>query len=152
MKMTIKYLKVFFVWAFILFAMPMVAQQRPEMKFDPARFDAEMEQFITTEVGLSPKEASQFFPVFREMLRKQRVIFAEMRRYHHVDINDDKACSEAIRKRDELDIQIKEIQQEYDNTFLKILPAGKVMGVIKAEEKFHRQAFRSAAKHDRGRK
>ncbi|MBQ6209723.1 MAG: hypothetical protein IJK42_08125 [Prevotella sp.] len=152
MEMTIKHLKFFLIWAFVLLAMPLMAQQRPETKFDPARFDAEMEQFITTEVGLNPKEASQFFPVFREMLKKQRVVFAEMRRYRHVDTNDDKACCEAIRKRDELDIQIKEIQQEYDNKFLKILPAGKVMGVIKAEEKFHRQAFKSAAKHDRGRK
>ena len=152
MKTKLKSLSIALTMAFAFFVMPLMAQQRPEKKFDPARFDAEMEQFITTEVGLSPQEASQFFPILKEMQKKQRILFAEMRRYSHVDVNDDKACCEAIRKRDELEIQMKEIQQEYHNKFMKVLPAGKVMGVIQAEEKFHRQAFRSAARHDRGKR
>ncbi len=140
------------VLAFAFFVTPLMAQQEPGKRFDPARFDAQMEQFITTEVGLTPQEASQFFPVFKEMQRKQRMLFAEMRRYRHVDIDDENACCEAIRKKDELDIQIKEVQREYHNKFMKLLPARKVMGVIIAEEKFHRQAFKSAAKRDKGKK
>lgn len=119
-------------------------------KFDPARFEAELEQFITTSAGLSPNEASAFFPLYREMQKKQRSLFDQLRRRAHVDVNDDEACKNAIQERDRLDVQIKELQQTYHEKFMKVLPARKVFSIIKAEENFHRQAFRRAAKHDRG--
>jgi hypothetical protein len=71
-----------------------VSAQQP--KFDPAKFDADLEQFITTEACLSPQQASAFFPVYREMLRKERVLFDQMRRYRHRDTSDDAACRDAI--------------------------------------------------------
>ena len=37
---------------------------------------------------------------------------------------------------------MKKLQQTYHNKFMKILPAGKVMEIIKAEDQFHRNAFR----------
>lgn len=114
--------------------------------FDPAKFEADLEQFITTRAGLSVQEASIFFPEYRKMVKAQRVLFNQMRRYRHVDYNDNHACEEAISKQDELDIQIKLIQQEYHKKFMTIMPASKVFKVIRAEEKFHRQAFRRAAK------
>lgn len=119
------------------------AQNKNKPKgFDPKRFQAELEQFITTEAGLTPQEASVFFPVYREMTKRQRMLFDEMRRYHHVDTRNNEACTQAIRKQDELDIEMKQLQQEFHGRFMLILPAGKVMSVIKAEEKFHRQMFK----------
>ena len=115
-------------------------------KFDPAKFDADLEQFITTNAGLSPQEAAAFFPLYREMQRKQRAYFDEMRRNSHIDTNDDKSCREAIEKKDKMEIEIKEIQQQYHSKFMKVLPAGKVFKIIKAEERFHRQAFKRMAK------
>ena len=128
------------------------AQGIPRPKFDPAKFDAELEQFITIEAGLSPQEAARFFPLYREMQKKQRVLFSEMRRFYHMDINDNRACEDAIEKQDKMDIQMKEIQQRYHVKFMKVLPAGKVFKILRAEEKFHRQAFRRVAKPDFRRK
>ena len=121
------------------------AQQRPP-KFDPVRFEAELEQFITTEAGLSPQEASAFFPLYREMQKKQRVIFDEMKRNRHVDINDNAACRESIEMHDKMEIQIKELQQQYHSKFMKLLPATKVLSIIRAENNFHRQTFKRMAK------
>lgn len=121
------------------------AQKPNRPKFDPAKFEADLEQFITTEAALSPQEAAAFFPLYREMQRKQRVFFDEMKRFRHLDTNDDKACEEAIEKRDKMDIGIKELQQDYHRKFIKVLPAGKVFKIMRAEDKFHRQAFRRAA-------
>ena len=59
-----------------------------------------------------------------------------------INLKDNEACEEAIRKQDELDIQIKQLQQEYHGRFLMMLPANKVLSIIKAEEKFHRQIFK----------
>lgn len=113
--------------------------------FDPARFQMELEQFITTYAALTPAEAEKFFPLYREMQNKQRALLDQMRRYHLVDTKDNTSCTEAIKKQDELDIEIKILQRDYHQKFMNVISAGKVFQVIKAEEKFHRQAFKRMA-------
>ena len=117
-------------------------QHRKRPPFNPAKFEADLEQFITVNACLSPSLAASFFPVYRQMMKKQRALFDEMRRLRMTNPKDNEACEEAIRKQDELDIQIKQLQQEYHGRFLMMLPANKVLSIIKAEEKFHRQIFR----------
>lgn len=117
------------------------AQPKKRPPFNPAKFEADLEQFITREACLSPLEASKFFPVYRQMMKKQRMLFDEMRRFRQINPKDNKACAEAIRRQDELDIQIKQLQQEYHSRFMFVLSPSKVLDVIKAEEKFHRQMF-----------
>ena len=119
---------------------------QPKERFDPERFQADLEQFITIEAVLTAQEAAIFFPVYREMKQKQHAIFGQMKRYRFTDVTDDKASHKAIEEKDKLDIQIKELQQKYHDKFMKLLPAGKVLKIIKAEDKFHRQAFRRMAK------
>lgn len=123
----------------------MANAQQPQRNrfFDPARFRADMEQFITKEACLTPKEASEFFPVFDEMLRKERALFDQMAAISRVKPATEKGCIDAVKKSDELDIQIKELQQQYHNRFLKILPASKVFDVIKAQNRYHRQMFKN---------
>lgn len=117
-------------------------QHRKHPHFNPAKFEADLEQFITVNACLSPSQAASFFPVYRQMMKKQRALFDEMRRLRMINPKDNEACEEAIRKQDELDIQIKQLQQEYHGRFLMMLPANKVLSIIKAEEKFHRQIFK----------
>lgn len=117
-------------------------QHRKRPPFNPAKFEADLEQFITVNACLSPSQAASFFPVYRQMMKKQRALFDEMRRLLMINPKDNEACEEAIRKQDELDIQIKQLQQEYHGRFLMMLPANKVLSIIKAEEKFHRQIFK----------
>ena len=81
------------------------------------------------------------------MRTKQKALFNQMRRYRKAELNSEKACEEAIKLQDRLDVEMKDLQQAYHQKFLKILPASKVLKVIKAEERFHRQAFKRAAKH-----
>ena len=139
-----------FVCMMLMAGLEPLHAQNPMNRFDPARFEADLEQFITTVAGLSPTEASAFFPLYREMQKKQRALFDQLRRCRHADINDDEACKKQIQERDRLDVQIKELQQTYHNKFMKVLPARKVFSVIRAEDLFHRQAFKKAAKHDWG--
>lgn len=125
----------------LMFGILHVSAQGPK-KFDPKRFDAEMQQFITVEAGLTPLEASKFFPLFKEMQEKQRLLFEEMNQYRHIDTSDNKASLRAIKQMDEIDIQMKKLQQQYHLKFCKVLPPGKVLQVLQADEKFHRQTFR----------
>ena len=119
-----------------------MAQGMP--KFDPARFNQKMQQHIAWQAGLTPKEAEAFFPLYEEMNKKLRALFGELMSLRRIKPSDEKSCRENIRRRDELELQMKEVQQLYHTKFLKVLPASKVYDVIKAEDTFHRQMFRNA--------
>jgi len=129
------------ICAMLISILPVSAQQKSG-GFNPKKFEADLEQYITTNACLTPQEAARFFPVYRQMMKKMRVLFDEMRRCHHVNPHDVKACADAIRRQDEIDIELKQLQQEYHARFMLVLPANKVLSIIKAEERFHRQAFR----------
>lgn len=114
--------------------------------FDPQKFQADLEQFIATNAALTPCESAKFFPMYRQMGKKMRMLFDEMHRFRYINPKDNEACEKSIRRQDEIDIQLKQLQQEYHARFLTVLPAYKVLNVIRAEEKFHRQAFRKMHK------
>ncbi len=120
-------------------------QPQRQKKFDPKQFEADMEQYIVTEAGLTLGEAALFFPLFKEMMGKQRVLFGKMQTFRHIDMTDEEMCRKAIREMDECDIEIKELQKTYHLKFCNVLPASKVLRVIKAEEEFHRQQFKRMA-------
>ena len=50
----------------------------PQEKFSPEKFQADLEQFITNEACLTPQEATKFFPLYREMQKKQRSVYNQM--------------------------------------------------------------------------
>lgn len=140
--------RIYLLLAILMVSVASVCAQpkKPHGGFNPQKFEADLEQYITTNAGLTPQEAAKFFPVYRQMTKKMRSLFDEMRRYHHVNPKDVNACAEAIRRQDEIDIQLKMLQQEYHSRFMLILPANKVFDIIKAEDRFHRQMFKRMRK------
>lgn len=136
--------KVLILWVTMMLSCAAYAQQWGQQpgRFDPQRFQKELEQFITKEAGLTPKEAAAFFPVYREMMNKQRAVYTQAARYRYMKPKDNAECKKVILRRDELDLQVKEIQKTYHEKFLKIIPATKVFDVINAEDNFHRQSLR----------
>ena len=128
-----------------------MAQQHAPRKFDPKQFQAAMEQFITKEAALTPQEAEKFFPVYREMQKKQRTLFDQQRQLRRLKPADEAGCRRAILQCGELDVQIKELQQQYHKRFLKLISARKLFDVLKAEEKYHRHAFKRMTERLQGR-
>ena len=114
-----------------------------EQKFSPEKFQAELEQFITNEACLTPQEATRFFPLYREMQKKQRSVYNQMRALGKIKPVEESECRKAIQKRDELELELKGIQQSYHNRFFSVLSASKVFDVIKAEDRFHRKTFKN---------
>lgn len=124
----------------------LVCQADEPQKFSPEKFQAEMEQFIAKEAGLTADESAKFFPLYREMQKKQRAVFGKMRQEGRVKPTDDATCKKLVQKRDEVELELKKIQQTYHNKFFTVLSPSKVFDVLRAEERFHRQAFRNMGK------
>lgn len=133
----------------MLFAITLggMAQQKQEgQRLTKEDFIRQLEQYVTQEAQLTSKESAEFFPVYREMHMKMRKVFDAMKNIDRKRPNTDKACADAIRQKDKMDIELKRIQQQYHNKFLDILPACKVMKVINAEDKFHRNMLKRWSK------
>lgn len=134
-------MKKLLVFAVLMLVVVLGVSAEEQQKFSPEKFQADLEQYITTEAGLTNEEAAKFFPLYREMQQKQRVVYNKMHELFKLP-HDEASCKRAVQRRDQLEIELKQIAQTYHNKFLRVLPASKVIGTIVAEDKFHRRAFR----------
>lgn len=129
----------------IALTLTLCAQPQPGGKFNAEQFKKEQEDFITKEAHLTPQEASAFFPVFQEMQTKQRELFQKQRECWRKRPQSDKEASQLIVTMDNLDMQMKKMQQQYHQRFCKIIPATKAYACIKAEESFKHKVMERLA-------
>ena len=128
----------------VLFALNLcIYTSSAQQKFSPEKYQADVEGFITKEADLNKNEAAAFFPLLREMQEKQRVIFKLLRAEGNSKPADENAYKKAIQKRDQMELELKNIQQTYHNKFLGVLPASKAYKAILAEDRFNRRMFRN---------
>ena len=124
-------------------------QMTAQRKFDPDRFKAELHRFIKAEVRLNRQEAARLFPIYDEMMAKQRPVFDRLRSLHKAKPASDREAREMIKKADGLEIQLRQVEQRYHQEMLKVIPGRKLLEVLEAERKFHRQTFRRMAEEGR---
>lgn len=124
--------------------------QQPQQRFSPEKYQADLEQYITKEACLTPKEAAAFFPLLREMQKKQRALYNKMREDVRIKPTDEAACKKMIQKHDQLELELKSIQQTYHNKFFSVIPASKVFDVIRAEDSYRRGLLRNMSRGPMG--
>ena len=125
-------------------------QKGQQQRFSPEKYQADLEQYITKEACLTPQEASAFFPLFREMQKKQRALYTKMREDVRIKPTDEAACKKMIQKRDQVELELKSIQQTYHNKFFGVLSPSKVFDVIRAEDTYHRGLLRNMGRGPMG--
>lgn len=126
----------------IAFLLLTASSQSRDKRLSKEYYQAQLEQFIIQEAQFTAKEAADFRVIFKEMQNKQRKTFEAMKDIWHKPGRGEKECAEAIRQKDKMDIELKNLQQQYHNKLLKVMPASKVFKAIIAEDKFHRQMLR----------
>lgn len=124
-------------------SMALYAQDRP--KFDPVKFEADLEQFVIKEANITPAEQKEFLPIFREMRKKQVSLMEASRKNFGKKPSTEQEWEQSIKNHDAMEIEMKKIAQNFHLKAIKVIPASKVMKVIKAEECFHRQQFKQFA-------
>lgn len=134
---------------FIFLLMFSTVRADEPQKFSPEKFQADLEQFISQEASLTAEEKAKFFPLYREMLQKQRAVYQQMKDLGRNKPADETGCKQAVQKRDALELELRRILQTYHNKFFSLMPASKVYDVIIAENRFHRRALRNFGNHHR---
>lgn len=123
-------------------AMITVVANAQAAKFSPEQFDAELQRFITFDAKLTSDEAAKFFPLYWEMQKKQRELYAKQRLIAKDKPADDKGCRQVIKQRDEIDLELKRVQLNYHTKFMSVLSPSKVYDILNAEYKFHRHKMK----------
>ncbi len=126
------------------FTTAMAQGEAPEKKgnFDPKEFEQKLEQHVVQEAGLTKAEEEKFLPIYREMRQKQIKVMQSQRKAHDTKPTTEKDFEALLKARDNADIELKKIAQTYHNKMLNVMPASKVIKVMRAEQDFHRDSFR----------
>ncbi|MBQ8656018.1 MAG: hypothetical protein IJ527_03040 [Prevotella sp.] len=132
-----------------VFTLSSAAQQNHPQRFSPEKFQQELEQYVVSEAKLTPQESAKFLPIFAEMHQKQRAVYKKQRDLWKANLSDESVCRNVVKQNDELDIELKKLQQQYHEKFLNVIPASKVLSVIHAENRFHREQLKKWGRHKR---
>lgn len=99
---------------------------------------------ITERLGLTPEQAEQFWPVYREFSEKRRDIRHEMMDARR-NYNPEKATEEESRAMMNLNFQVKErelsLEREYSEKLLKVIDTRQLVSLRQAEDDFRRMVL-----------
>lgn len=118
-------------------------QGNRQQRFSPEKFEADFQEYITKEAKLTQQEVDAFFPIYKEMQEKQRKLFDRQRDLAKTKPADEEGCLKAIKEGDEVELELKRIQQAYHQKLLKKLSASKVYDILKAEQRYLRHVMRN---------
>jgi hypothetical protein len=121
--------------------------QKPE-KPDFEKIKAEKVAFFSSTLALTPAEAEKFWPVYNELEKKKGEIWGKRREFeekleNEFDKMSENECKELSRKMSSMLLEDGKLSTEYNEKFLNILPAKKVVQIYQAEMKFRHQLLRS---------
>ncbi len=100
-----------------------------EKKFSPEKFEAELAEYVKKEAKLSDEEAA------KDLGREKPA--------------NEEGCAAAIRERDKLEIELKQLEQCYHKKMIQVIPASKLYDCINAENRFHRKMMKGWQKGKR---
>lgn len=129
--------KIIFIGIFLWVSLTGFAQDN--RRFSPEKFEADLQNYITKEANLDAREAAKFFPLLKEMQKKQRAIYGRMRGLGMQKPADEAGCERAIRERDKCNLELRQVEQNYHKKMLQVLSASKLYDAIRAESDFHRK-------------
>ena len=119
------------------------SQDCPRYKENREKIESEKVSFITEKLDLTVKEAQKFWPIYNEFQKKRDAIFIEKRTLHkkltkNTETLSDKEIIEGLNKVNALKLKEVQLEKEYTDKYLKVLPAKKVIMLHKTEMEFKR--------------
>jgi hypothetical protein len=138
----LRYLMIFMMVVSSFSANANVQGGRQQHRFDPQKFENQLEQFVLQKMSLSQSESAAFIPIFREKRKEEVMIMENGRKSRRGRPATEKEWENVLKTYDNNEVKLKKIQQTYHEKMLKVIPASKIMKMIRAEEEFHREMFR----------
>lgn len=122
----------------ILLLVPAFAQDEEELVKDTKaqeKIKAARIAYITEKLGLTPAEAEKFWPVYNEFAQKRKEIRAQNKAIDPAKPAE-QSDKEAVAAQLQLRQKELDLEKEYSNKLLNVIPAQKVMALRKTETEF----------------
>ena len=137
-----KYLQKFILLVVLLLVTMATKAQDSQTKSDKEQeIKSQKIAFFTDKIGLTPKEAEVFWPIYNDYWAKKNSIIADRKEKmsYFADHNENMSNEEMIKYADQYisyEMQLAELLDEYHKKFKKILPIDKVMKIYLADYEF----------------
>ena len=128
-----------------------IAQHHMHKQEKYQRFKSDKIAYLTDQLELTPEEAQAFWPLFNDMEQKRMALFEDRRTYfqnfqEHGSTMKDKELADLSRKIAELHVREGAISKEYNERFLKVLTAYKVLKLHISEKGFRHHLMKKYRK------
>lgn len=133
-------------------AMAMTAQEqgngtpRPQRReFSPEEYWKNLQEYVTREAKLTDEEAAKFYPLLKEMTEEQRKNNGKsmwiLHSFHGKENVTDAQYGEALENLLQLEVENRQIEQNYYRKFHEVMSWEKVFMVRGALSQFYREAL-----------
>ncbi|NPD45205.1 MULTISPECIES: hypothetical protein [unclassified Lentimicrobium] len=120
------------------------------------KYHSQKVAYLTTEMDLTPEESAAFWPLYNAHEKEKGIIKDEMKSYRQEvaqkdgDLSEEEAL-EALKSFQVNMGKMHQIELFYQNKYLEVIPATKVILLLKAEKEFRRDLLRELANKRRHR-
>ena len=127
-----------------------IAQENKEKerrkKFSIDEFQAQQKKFITEHAELTPEEAEKFFPVFFELQKEKWIIDKNARKkagFKRGEKCSEEQCLQFVNELADAKVKTAELEKQYIEKYLNIIPACKILRVQHAEDRFQKHMLKN---------
>jgi len=111
------------------------------------KYHSQKVAYLTTEMDLSPEESAAFWPLYNAHAKEMGILKDEMKSLRHEVAMEDGELSEeealkALKSFQKNMGKMHQIELLYQNKYLEVIPASKVVLMLKAEKEFRRDLLR----------
>lgn len=126
---------------------------REKKRFDIENFKAQKMAYLIREVGITPEESAQLFPLYNEMqLKRFKLKASSIKSAHAIFKNKNSTDEECMKVLDDLldrEIEMATIEKNYYQKFKKILSPQKLLKLKRADYKFAQEVLKKADQRDK---
>jgi hypothetical protein len=119
------------------------------------KYFAQKIAYLTTVMDLSPEESAIFWPLYNEFEKKRKAYSEEMRGHKEETFDDFSSLTEdeaknSIKNYQEHLLKMNDLTIEYQNKYLEVISAKKVLLLFKAEKDFRKELLKKLGKKRNG--
>jgi hypothetical protein len=130
-----------------LFSLHLSAQHNNNRAEMGEKYQAQKIAYITTVLELTPEESVAFWPLYNEHEKKHELMMDSMKDYRKDVLSRQQELTQEEAKEAIVFFQthmaeMQLMETEYQNKYLEVLPAKKVLLLMKAEKDFRRELLK----------
>lgn len=150
-----KKLHILLLGILFLSTLGLMAQRHGNLNENGEKYYSQKIAFITDAMDLSPEEAAVFWPLYNENESKKKELLVAVGSYRReiagrfTELSEDEA-KDALEVFQNHMKNMNALTIEYQNKYLEVVPAKKVLLLLKAEKDFRRSMLKKLGNRKRG--